>query len=107
MFERTWSSVIINFIIKLFKSKDLINNTSYNNILVIIKRFTKYSKFIPINKSYSIEDFADIIIRKVINNYGLLDEFVINRGTTFTLRFFITFIIKFGMNNKLFIAFYL
>src|SRR6266699_2857044 len=107
MFEQAWGSVIIDFIVKLPKFKDSVSNISYNSILVIIERFIKYGKFIPINKSYSIEDFADIIIRKVINNYGLLDEFVINRGTTFTLRFFITFIIKFGMNNKLFIAFYL
>jgi|SRR6266699_1949409 len=107
MFERTWSSVIINFIIKLFKSKDLINNTSYNNILVIIKRFTKYSKFIPINKSYLTKDFIDIIIQEIINNYGLLNEFVIDKNMTFALQFFIVLIIKFKVNNKLFIAFHL
>ncbi len=75
----------MDFIVKLFKFKDFINNTSYNNILVIIKHYIKYSKFIPINESYSVEDFADIIIQKVINNYRLLDEFIIDRDIIFVL----------------------
>ena len=62
IFKRAWSSVTINFIVKLFKSKDSINNTSYNNILIIVKRFIKYNKFILINESHSTEDFADIVI---------------------------------------------
>ncbi len=106
VFERTWGSIIINFIVKLLKSKDFVNNTSYNNILVIIDRFTKYSKFIPVNKSHSTEDLADIVVRKIINNHKLPNEFIINRSTTFTSRFFITFTVKFKMNNKLSITFY-
>ena len=107
IFEWVWSSIIINFIVKLFKSKDPVNNISYNSIFVIVKHFIKYSKFILLNKSYLIEDLADIIVWKIINNYRLLDEFVINKGITFTLRFFIIFIIKLRINNKFFIVFYL
>ncbi len=62
MFKRTWGSVIIDFIVKLFKSKDLVNNTNYNSIFVIIEHFIKYNKFILINKSHLIEDLIDIII---------------------------------------------
>ena len=96
----------INFIVKLSKSKDSINNTNYNNILVIIKYFTKYNKFISTNESYSTEDLINIIVRKVINNYKLSDEFITDKDTTFTFRFFITFITKLRVNNKLSIAFY-
>ena len=77
--------IIIDFIIKLSKSKDLINNINYNNIFIIVERFTKYNKFIFINESYLIEDLIDIVVRKVINNYRLLDKFIINKNTTFTL----------------------
>ncbi len=105
--EQTWSSIIIDFIVKLSKSKDLVNNINYNSILVIIKRFIKYNKFIPTNESYSTKDLTDIIIRKVINNYRLLNEFIINKSIIFVFRFFITFITRFGMNNKVSIAFYL
>ena len=75
----------MNFIIKLFKSKDPINNTTYNNIFVIIEYLIKYSKFIPINKSYSIKDLTDTVVRKIINNYRSLDKFITDRSTTFIL----------------------
>ncbi len=105
VFERTWSSVIIDFIVKLFKSKDSINNISYNNIFIIIKRLIKYGKFILINESHSVKDLADIVIREVINNYRLLDEFIIDRNITFALRFFIVFTTKLKVNSKLFTIF--
>ncbi len=107
MFEWTQGSVIIDFIVKLPKSRDLVNNTSYNSIFVIMDRFTKYSKFISANESYSVEDLADIVVRKVINNYRLLDEFIIDKSTIFASRFFIVFTAKLGINSKLSIAFYL
>ena len=99
--------IIIDFIIKLSKSKDLINNINYNNIFIIVERFTKYNKFIPINESHSTEDLTDIIIRKVINNHRLPDEFVIDRNTIFTLHFFIILIVKLKVNNKFSIVFHL
>jgi len=52
----------MDFIVKLFKFKDSINNISYNSILVIVERFTKYNKFIFVNESYLVEDLVDIII---------------------------------------------
>ncbi len=107
MFEQIQGSIIINFIVKLSKFRDPINNTSYNSIFVIINRFIKYSKFILANESYSTKDLTGIVIRKIISNYRLLDEFVIDKNTTFVFRFFIIFTAKFGMNSKLSIAFHL
>ncbi len=52
----------MDFIVKLFKSKDPVSNTNYNNIFVIIERFIKYSKFILINESHLIKDLADIVV---------------------------------------------
>ncbi len=75
----------MDFIVKLSKSKDLISNISYDSIFVIIECFIKYGKFIFVNKSYLIKDLIDIIVREIINNYRLLNEFVINKNTTFVL----------------------
>ncbi len=97
----------MNFIVKLSKSKNPINNINYNNILVIIKRFTKYNKFILINEFHLIKDLANIVVRKIINNYRLSNKFVTDKSTIFISRFFTILIIKFGVNNKLSIAFYL
>ncbi len=97
----------MDFIVKLFKSRDLVSNINYNNIFVIVKRFIKYSKFISANEFYLTKDFTDIIIRKIINNYRLLSEFVMNRSIIFALRFFTIFIAKLKVNSKLSIVFYL
>src|SRR6266566_3571352 len=97
----------MDFIVKLSKSKGPINNINYNNILVIIKRFIKYNKFIPINEFYLTKDLVNIIAQKVINNYKLLNEFITNKDITFIFQFFIIFITKLKVNNKLFTTFYL
>ncbi len=107
VFERTWGSVIIDFIVKLPKSRDPVSNINYNNIFIIMERFTKYNKFIPVNESYLTKDLVDIIIQKIINNYRLPNEFITDKDTTFASRFFIIFIVKLKVNNKLSITFYL
>ncbi len=85
--------VIINLIIKLLKSKDLINKTNYNNIFIIIDRLTKYKRFTPINKSYITKDLTNIIIREIVNNYELPNEFINDKKTIFTFKFFTILII--------------
>ena len=85
IFNKTWRSIILDFIVKLSKSKDFINNISYNNILVTIDCFIKYSKFISINKFHLIKDLTDIVIQEVINNHRLLEKFIIDRNTIFAL----------------------
>ena len=62
VFERIWSSIIINFIVKLSKSRDPINNINYNNIFIIIEHLIKYYKFIPIHESYSTKDFVNTVV---------------------------------------------
>ncbi len=62
LLERAWGLVIMDFIVKLSKSKDPVSNINYDSILVIMECLIKYSKFIPANKSYLIEDLADIVI---------------------------------------------
>ena len=54
--ERVWKFIMLNFIIKLFLFKDLIINISYNNILIIINRLTKYAYFINYLKVFNAED---------------------------------------------------
>ncbi len=96
----------MDFIVKLSKSKDPISNISYNSILVIMDRFTKYNKFTSANESHSIKDFADIVVREIISNHGLPDEFVTDKDTTFALQFFTILITKLGINSKLLTAFH-
>jgi hypothetical protein len=97
----------MDFVVKLLRVKDFVSNTSYNSIFIIVERFTKYRRFVPINEFHIAEDFTNIIIREIVSNHGLPDEFIIDRGTTFTSRFFTAFTVRLGVNSKLSTVFYL
>ena len=45
----------MDFIVKLFKSKNIIIEINYNNILIIINKFIKYFYFIPYNEIYGVK----------------------------------------------------
>ena len=48
----------MDFIIKLPISKDLVTKVKYNNILVIINRFTKYVRFKPYKEATGVEELV-------------------------------------------------
>ena len=77
----------MDFIIKLPISKDLVIKVKYDNILVIIDRFTKYVRFEPYKEVTGAEELAWIVFRSLIVNYGTLEEIVSNKGSVFTLKF--------------------
>ena len=73
-----WTSVALDFIVKLSKSKEPITKVVYNSILVITDRLTKYEYFIPYKKASSAEDLAYIFSKYVVGNYELLEEIISN-----------------------------
>ena len=48
--EYLWQNIIMDFIIKFLKSEDLIIDIKYNNILIVVDKFTKYIYLIPYNE---------------------------------------------------------
>jgi hypothetical protein len=42
-----WEDVALDFIVKLLESKELMMKTSFDSILVVTDRLTKYGYFIP------------------------------------------------------------
>ena len=99
--------MIIDLIVKLPLSKELVSNIYYDNILSIVDRLTKYMYFLPFKESYIAEDLMYIVICIIVSNYGLFTEFITDRGTTFTLKFWQSLSVRFGINHKLSIAFHL
>jgi hypothetical protein len=103
---RAWASVTMDLIVKLPRSRDPVSNTSYDSILVIVERLTKYGRFVPINESHTAEDLTNIVIREIVSNHGLPDEIITDRGTTFASRFFTALTARLGVNSKLSTAFH-
>ncbi|TQV89904.1 retrotransposon nucleocapsid protein [Cordyceps javanica] len=49
--ERAWQTVTMDFIVKLPKSKEPMTGVSYDSILVIVDKLTKYAYYIPYMES--------------------------------------------------------
>ena len=81
--DRAWKSIAWDFIVKLLKSKERLTNITYNSILVITDRLTKYGYFIPYKESSNTEDLVYAFLRIVVANHELLEEVISDRDKLF------------------------
>ncbi len=79
--------MLIDFIVKLPKSKEPITRVKYDLILVIIKRLMRYSIFILYKEASIAKDLIYAINKTVIANYSLLEEWIIDRDKLFMSKF--------------------
>ena len=77
----------MNFIIKLSKSQGLIIRETYNVILMIINRLTKYLYIVSFKKIYTIELLKYIILNKLIRYHEILKEIISNKDKRFILNY--------------------
>jgi hypothetical protein len=75
----------MDFIIKLLLLEDLLIKIKMDLILTIIDRLLKYTMFILYLESTIVGQLIDIVIRKLILRFGILEEFIINRDKLFIL----------------------
>ncbi len=75
----------MDFIIKLLLLEDLLTKIKMDLILAIIDRLLKYTMFILYLESTIVGQLTDIVIRKLILRFGMLEEFIINRDKLFIL----------------------
>jgi hypothetical protein len=80
-----WTSIILDFVIKLLLSRDLITRIKYNSILVVTDKLTKYIYIILYLKASIIEDLAYMFLRVVIANHNTLEEMISDRNKFFIL----------------------
>ena len=78
---------MLNFVVKLLKSKEPLMKVLYNAILVITDRLIKYKYFIPYKESSTAEKLAYTFLRVLAANHSILDEIISNRDKLFTLKF--------------------
>jgi hypothetical protein len=53
LLSELWSDILMDFVTGLLLSKDSATGLSYNSILVIVDRFTKYALMIPFRQDYT------------------------------------------------------
>jgi hypothetical protein len=80
-----WTSIVLDFVIKLLLLQDLIIGIEYDFILVITDRLTKYIYIILYLKVNIVEDLAYMFLRVVVANYNTLEEMISDRNKLFIL----------------------
>ena len=80
---------------------------NHDFILVIINWLTKMVHYKQVQITINIPGFVEVIINVVIWNHGLLDLIVTNKSFLFMLKFWLLLYYFFGINCRLFTAFYL
>jgi hypothetical protein len=81
--KTSWTLIILDFIIKLLLSRDLIIGIKYNSILVVMDRLTIYIYMILYLKASITEDLAYAFLRVIIANYNALEEMISDRDKFF------------------------
>jgi hypothetical protein len=82
-----WKSIALNFIVKLLLSKEALTGVTYNLILIIINRLTKYAYFISYKEGLIIKELTYTFNRNIITNYEILEEIISDRNKLFTSNF--------------------
>jgi hypothetical protein len=77
----------LDFIIKLPLSKEALTGVTYDFILIITDRLTKYAHFIFYKKGLTVEELVYIFNRNIIANHGILKEIISNRDKLFISNF--------------------
>ena len=67
-----WQDMALNFVTKLPLSKEPMTGVTYDSIMIITDRLTKYAYFISYLKNSSAEDLAYIFYKYVMANYRFL-----------------------------------
>jgi hypothetical protein len=82
-----WKSIVLDFIVKLPLSKEVLTGVIYNLILIVTDRLIKYAYFIPYKEGSTAEELVYTFNRNVIANYGILKEIINNRDKLFISNF--------------------
>ncbi len=75
---------MINFIIKLFKSTNLVIEDKQNSILIMINKLIKYLYIIACKKKFIAKQLKYIVLNQLIQYYDILKELTSNRDKLFT-----------------------
>jgi hypothetical protein len=80
-----WILIVLDFVIKLLLSRDLIIRIEYDSILVITNRLTKYTYIILYLEASTAEDLVYMFLRIIIANYSALEKIISDRNKLFIL----------------------
>ena len=104
---KLWQAIVIDFIVKLLLSANPVTKESYDGIIVVTDRFTKFGRFIPYCETQIATDLAYVFIKYIVVNYRMLEQLVSDRDKLFTSNFQTVLMQYLGVKHKMSISYYL
>ncbi|GKD11767.1 putative reverse transcriptase domain-containing protein [Tanacetum coccineum] len=77
-----WERIMMDFVTKLPKTSN-----GHDTIWVIVDRLTKFSHFIPIQETDSMETLTRLYIKEIVSRHGMPISIITDRDSYFTSRF--------------------
>ena len=96
----------MDFIVKLLKSEDISTGVKYNNILVVVDKFIKYTHLIPNNEGFIVKQTVYVILDRIIRHHRIPKNIISDKDKIFKSNFWRTLIAKIGTKIRLLIAYY-
>ena len=101
---RPLGDITMDFITGLPPSKSC--GQVYDAILVIVDRFTKIARYVPVRKTIDAPELADTLIKAWVKDFGLPDSIVSDRGSVFTAKFWSSLCYYLKIKRRLSTAFH-
>jgi hypothetical protein len=98
---KPWQAIAMNFIVKLPLLADPVTKESYDGIMVVTDRFTKFGRFIPYRETWTATDLAYVFIKHVVANHGMPEQLVSDRDKLFTSNFWTALMQHLGIKHKI------
>ncbi|GIZ39172.1 hypothetical protein CKM354_000256300 [Cercospora kikuchii] len=104
--QQPWDEVTMDFITKLPPSKDKVTENTFDMIMVMVDRLTKYAHFIPASERYTAEQLGYLVMDRLVRYHGFPKVFITDRDKLFTSNYWKTLVGMIGIKHKLSTAYH-
>ena len=104
--NKSWQSVTMNFITNLSEFMNSVTQVDYDEILVIVNRFSKMTKFVSIKSKQTTEQLTYVLIKELMITEEVSEFIVFDRDKLFVSKFWTTLMIKLEIKKKMSTAFH-
>ena len=96
----------MDFITKLPKSRDPVTEITYDAIMVIVDRFTKYLIMVPFKETHTAEQLGHLLLDRLVRDHGVPIMIITNRDKLFMSNYWKTISAAMGTKPKMSTAYH-
>ena len=101
-----WEDISMDFITKLPKSRDPVMEITYDAIMVIVDRFTKYLIAVLFKETHTAEQLGHLLLDRLVRDYGVPIMIITDRDKLFMSNYWKTISAAMGMKPKISMAYH-